>query len=498
MYKKCIHCNNKIEEKDGMFFCNNCNKKLSEDETVNIINVNEDAKNGQLKCTKCGSTEIYFDEKLGSLKCNYCGNKYKGEAEDSNKIKGLVGITKGKWADDIGNNNSDIIVVKCNSCGAEVVINTKDSGIARCQWCRNLLVANDVQNGTVPDKILPFKITKEEAFKKINEYIEKDGKKSLTTTQFKNEIKLENITGAYMSYMMVDANVHAKLTGIGNHITNITKKENYRIYNFDEYNIEREFDLYVDDLIIESNAERQDLNSIDRANNILNSIMPFDTENCLKFTANYLVGYSSEQRNLNFSDLEKKAIQQLTDIAKTPIKNDSNYYDMGIKINSENIDINGSKWYSVYLPVWILSFKEEKNGKTFIHYIAVNGRTGKTMGSMPTNNTYIPTIIITLISSILLILLPIIYVTLTIWKQLLNSPTGRVSGTITLHGLNILPGAILGLLFLSGILMLIRFATKKNMRNKEARYNFETLTRKSVVNIVKKDEKINSKTKRII
>ena len=120
------------------------------------------------------------------------------------------------------------------------------------------------------------------------------------------------------------------------------------------------------------------------------------------------------------------------------------------------------------------------------------------MGSMPTNNTYIPTIIITLISSILLILLPIIYVTLTIWKQLLNSPTGRVSGTITLHGLNILPGAILGLLFLSGILMLIRYTTKKNMRNKEARYNFETLTRKSVVNIVKKDEKINSKTKRII
>lgn len=43
--------------------------------------------------------------------------------------------------------------------------------------------------------------------------------------------------------------------------------------------------------------------------------MPFDTENCIKYEANYLVGYTSEKREilelLNKSDIERNKIKSL-------------------------------------------------------------------------------------------------------------------------------------------------------------------------------------------
>ncbi len=34
--------------------------------------------------------------------------------------------------------------------------------------------------------------------------------------------------------------------------------------------------------------------------------MPFDTENCVRYNANYLKGYTSEKRDTNIEDLRKK------------------------------------------------------------------------------------------------------------------------------------------------------------------------------------------------
>ena len=48
--------------------------------------------------------------------------------------------------------------------------------------------------------------------------------------------------------------------------------------------------------------------------------------------------------------------------------------------------MRGERWVSAYLPVWLYSYYEKKpNGKSFLHYVAVNARTGETMGSVPLN-----------------------------------------------------------------------------------------------------------------
>jgi hypothetical protein len=38
---------------------------------------------------------------------------------------------------------------------------------------------------------------------------------------------------------------------------------------------------------------------------------------------------------------------------------------------------------AIYLPVWLYSHQQVRDGKSMVHYIAVNGRTGEVMGSVP-------------------------------------------------------------------------------------------------------------------
>ncbi|MEZ5294895.1 MAG: hypothetical protein R2697_01055 [Ilumatobacteraceae bacterium] len=40
----------------------------------------------------------------------------------------------------------------------------------------------------------------------------------------------------------------------------------------------------------------------------------------------------------------------------------------------------------MYLPVWLYSYYHEVKGKGMVHYIAVNGRTGEVMGSVPVSH----------------------------------------------------------------------------------------------------------------
>lgn len=59
------------------------------------------------------------------------------------------------------------------------------------------------------------------------------------------------------------------------------------------------------------------------------------------------------------------------------------YEKRGMRWDYEHIDIKGTRWVSVYLPVWLYSYFEHDKG--LLHYVAVNGRTGETMGSVPVN-----------------------------------------------------------------------------------------------------------------
>ncbi len=280
----------------------------------------------------------------------------------------------------------NVITFKCSSCGAEVVIDTSETTTARCHWCRNTLSVNQqIPNGTIPDIVLPFNLTKAEAKEQIENFVGK--RKFFAHPKFREEFSTDNIMGVYFPYMVVDINSHAHFSGQGEHeVRRYTRGsgDNRRTYyDADLYEVERDFDLTMEGLTVESSSDKLKKQS-NKTNNVINSIMPFDIENSVKYNANYLKGYTSEKRDTNIDELRPLVDTQSKDIARFAANETLKEYDRGVNWQVEQLDVKGKQWKTAYLPVWLYSYQQEKGeNDSILHYVAVNARTKETMGSVP-------------------------------------------------------------------------------------------------------------------
>jgi DNA-directed RNA polymerase subunit RPC12/RpoP len=340
------------------------------------------------KCPSCGSSDIQLDVKTGLLHCNYCHREFAGLADTIDyDIATLTGINMGAGATDIVFDASDAITLKCTACGAEVVVDTNEAPQARCHWCRNMLSLNQqVPNGAVPDAVMPFRIAKDQARTLIEQFVGK--RRFFAHPRFKAEFTTENIMGVYLPYMVIDVNAHAELWGEGEHETRrYTVKsgdtEETR-YDADAYQVGRVFDLYIDDLTVEASSDKLEQTTSVNSNNVINAILPYPLKETLQFNANYLRGFTSEKRSVSRDQLVALVGAQVGDIARYHAWEQATFYDRGIRWDSENVSVKGELWKTVYLPVWLYSYFEQKsNGSKFLHYVAVNACSGKTMGSVP-------------------------------------------------------------------------------------------------------------------
>lgn len=442
------------------------NNEKVEQETKNnkkIIKTDTGAKDGQNKCPKCGATDISLNSKTGKLRCNFCRHQFEPEKLETMEkdISKLEGEVLGSGATDIIADVKDILTFKCSSCGAEVVIDTSSQASARCHWCRNTLSVNQqIPNGAIPDTVLPFKVSKADAKKEIENFVGK--RKFYAHPQFRKEFTTDNIMGVYLPYMIVDANTHISLTGQGEHEVNrYTEKIGDRTityYDADLYDVERDFDLTIEGLTIESSKDKLDTNSSNRTNNIINSIMPFDTENCVKWDANYIKGYTSEKRDTNVDDLKGIVEAQSKDIARFAANETLEDYDRGVRWDNENLKLKGQQWKAAYLPIWLYSYQEEKKDKKLLHYVAVNARTKKTMGSVP---IHMPKLLL-----------------VSFFVEL----AGLIAMLFTYSDDNNWPWLFL----LSGVLYFLIIYGK--YRNSGARHNHEKDTKTNMSNLVKSDK----------
>lgn len=361
----------------------------------NYLRTSSDAKDGLVKCPKCGATEIGLNINTGDLRCEFCRYEWsKAKVEEAFNLGGdlgdLTGTVLGASLEDIQAEAQNVLTFKCSACGAEVVIETASSTQARCHWCRNTLSINQqIPNGAVPDMILPFSVTKEDAQAKIERFVAK--RKFFSNRKFREEFEPNNIMGVYLPYMVVDVNSQVQLSGQGEHKIrsyHVGSNDNKRlVYDADVYHVQRSFKLLIDDLTLESSVDKLDRTSSRNTNNIINSIMPFDIKNAVTYDSNYLRGFTSEKRDVNVNELAPKVHTQIQDIARYQANSTITYYDRGVRWEQEDIDIQGQRWLGAYLPVWLYSYYEKKGtGSERLHYVAVNGRTGETMGSVPLNH----------------------------------------------------------------------------------------------------------------
>ena len=179
---------------------------------------------------------------------------------------------------------------------------------------------------------------------------------------FKDGFSPDNVVGVYMPYMVVDARASAEAAGMGEietrRYTRGQGKNAQTYYDADVWRVQRQVDFTVDDLPLESSARRGNLDTRSNTNNIINTILPFDTKNAVQWNAAYLMGYTSEKRDRDVQHLMPRLQEQMLSVARAQMQPSVRRYDRGVR--------------------W-----EHEPGGGLRHYIAVNGRTGETMGSVP-------------------------------------------------------------------------------------------------------------------
>ena len=226
--------------------------------------------------------------------------------------------------------------------------------------------------------------------------------------------------------------------------------------------MEREFDLTIEGLTIESNSERLNTMSFNQTNNVINAIMPFDLENCVKFNANYLKGYSSEKRDTNIDDLKSLVDYQSKNVAKYSANQTIRQYNRGVAWQNIDFKVIGVQWKSAYLPVWLYSYLEVKGKEKILHYVAVNARTKETMGSVP---IHMPVLI--LVSIIVEIIGIFLMLNIDFEYNWLFS--------------------LLGIVYF--VLMFLRY------RNSDARHNYESETKTKLNNLNQENHFIEHRTR---
>ncbi len=415
----------------------------------------DDGFSGSLnKCPNCGSAEIIFDASKSLFVCTHCRTSFLSTgAIEEPPIETLTGVVLSEHLEDV-TEQTDMITFKCSGCGAEVVVDS-NAHLARCHWCRqSLTLDNVIQNGLVPDTVLTFSITKAQAKTSIRQFINQ--RSFFALPHFKQTFNDENIFGVYFPYAVIDFNVHADLEGSGEVLTRkytvkVGKSTQTR-YDADVYTVKRRFDAYIDNLTIESKKERVKTTDRSKTNNIINSIMPFDLENALPWQALYLKGYSSEKRNLNVEQLKDIVQKQAEDVTRYSIVDDLAKYTRGVSWSTQNYEIKGQRWTTAYLPVWLYSYQDKNK---VIHYIAVNGRTKETMGSVPINAPLV--FLMALLIEIVMLMIALNSDSAYAWLLLFLGP-------------------------------LFAYYEHKRYRNPDARHHFETDTKTRVDNIERVDE----------
>ena len=145
------------------------------------------------ECKTCGA-ELYWDSQAGCLKCEYCNSTFNvDEFEENTKKeeqKAEQAEENATATDD--SESSDLVVYKCNECGAEIVT-AKSTVATTCVYCgKAVSITNKMVGNFKPDFVIPFAVSEEKAKEIYRKYCNST---FLTPKHFKDENELKKMKG---------------------------------------------------------------------------------------------------------------------------------------------------------------------------------------------------------------------------------------------------------------------------------------------------------------
>ena len=327
----------------------------------------------EYKCPSCGGA-LEFNSALQKMKCLYCDNEF--DLETLKALDEAAKITSGEdqmnWniekgtefsSDEAGALNTYI----CKSCGGEIITD-ETTGATSCPFCGNpVVVADKFAGGLKPDFIIPFKLSKEDAKNSLKKHFE--GKRLLPKV-FKTENHIDEIKGVYVPFWMFDADVNGTVT------YDATTVDHWHDSNYD-YTRTNHFEVFRQGNVSFTNIPVDA--STKMADDLMQSIEPFNFNEAVDFQTAYFAGYLADKYDVSVEESLPKINSRVKTSTEDSFRSTINniYTSVTPKASFVNVQ-NGSSKYAL-LPVWILN--TTWNGEKFT--FAMNGQTGKFVGNLP-------------------------------------------------------------------------------------------------------------------
>lgn len=314
-----------------------------------------------IKCPGCGADMVY-DPAAGALSCPYCGGT-KGIEKRINAKRDFL-LERGEGEVEEGSSEYE-----CPNCGAAVVLENFAT-TEECPYCgATNIVKKERLQGLKPDSILPFTITRENAFACGKKWLKR---KIFAPTKLKKNFKVEQFKGIYEPSFVFASDTFSSYDGkLGEdyYVTVRRGKNTVTERRTRWFFVSGGYNKSFDGIVIEAAS------SLDQSE--MNKLLPYDLASAEQYKREYLAGFAAERYNESLDDSFEGAKSVMDDDIRASIL--SQYkYDRVAYLNV-NTNYGNIKFNYTLLPVWVCGYKFREKLWSFL----VNGRTGKATGKVP-------------------------------------------------------------------------------------------------------------------
>ena len=324
------------------------------------------------QCPSCGGP-LHFDAELQKLKCDYCGSTFTNEEiteyfQEKNDQAAAVGfdtIDKStlQWSDEEA---SKLRAYNCPSCGAQLICDETTAATA-CPYCGNPTVVPAQFTGALkPDYIIPFKLNKEQAVKRLSSYYKG---KPLLPNAFSNNNHIEEIKGVYVPFWLYDGAAEADMAYNATRSHSHTQGD-YLVTVTEHFQINRQGTVSFNMVPADGSSKMPD--------ELMDAIEPFNYNELVGFEMAYLPGYLADRYDLTAEDEASRADHRMKNSAISAIRDTVHGYET-VTPQRQFVNIIPERVHYAFLPVWLLSTRW--NGQNYL--FAMNGQTGKYVGDLP-------------------------------------------------------------------------------------------------------------------
>ncbi|HHV59247.1 MAG TPA: hypothetical protein GXX49_02940 [Clostridiaceae bacterium] len=322
-------------------------------------------------CPGCGAN-MTFNPDTQTLYCQYCGKSI--DIKANGDIDEHDFYTANDNAKDWGKENR---VIKCESCGAQTLLETYSTA-QFCAFCGSSHVVKvDESAGIPPQSLIPFKVSLNKATELFKKWIKR---RFFAPKAVKTDSQIKKISGVYIPCWTYDSNTFSNYVAEKGTYYYVTRTHWVTRNGKRERVVTRErrirwrwvsgtYSRFFDDVLVNASKNAD--------SKLMKKLEPFNMKELVPYDSKFLTGFLAERYSIGLDPGWEIAKQEIKAQIRQGVINQIN----GDEVRNLKIDTRYSNitYKHILLPVWMASYKY----KDKIYRFMVNGQTGEVQGYSP-------------------------------------------------------------------------------------------------------------------